>query len=179
MRHKTLMASALALLLAGAGSFALAQQATPPSPPPAAAAPGAKPMPHRGGHGDGAGNGFRHGFGMMRGHGFGGPGSGTIADLRALERLYLVSGRTKELPALYNEVLSRSQDPKVREYAYHHLARAQAQPANVDAAIATLRKSLDENLANEAKMRAEHEKMRQEWEQRRSQKASAAGAGQP
>ena len=116
-----------------------------------------------------------HGFG----HGFGGPGmddhgSPVIADLHALEKLYLISGRAKELPALYNEVLAKSQDPQVRTYVYHHLARAQAMPANPDQAIATLRKSLEENLANEARQRAEFEKMRSEREQRRSQAKPAA-----
>ncbi len=44
----------------------------------------------------------------------------------------------------------------------------------MDQAIATLRKGLDENLANEAKMRAEHEKMRAAWQQRAGQAAPAA-----
>jgi flagellar biosynthesis chaperone FliJ len=52
---------------------------------------------------------------------------------------------------------------------YHQLARLQAAPANTDQAIATLRKSLDENLANEAKMRAQMDKLRSQWEQRSNQ----------
>jgi len=62
----------------------------------------------------------------------------------------------------------------VRDYVYKRLARLQAQPANVDQAIATLRKGLDENLANEAKMRAEREKMRAAWQQRRADKTAPA-----
>jgi hypothetical protein len=165
MRH-LLRTSLLTVLLAGGGACALAQDATPPAPP---APMAGKPMPMHGDSTDHARHGFHHDFGMMREHGFGGPGSATLADLHALERLYLIAGRAKELPALYNDVLAKSQDPMVREYAHQHLARAQMQPANVDAAIATLRKSLDENLANEAKMHAAHEQMRQTWEQHHDQ----------
>lgn len=160
MQRKTLLASTLALLLAGSASLAMAQNDGPMPPPPSAGAPHGPGMKGPGGdHGD-------H-------HGPGGPGDmhgpedmGVISDLHDLEHLYIMSGRAKELPALYNEVLSKSQDPRVRDFAYHQLARAQAQPTNVDASIATLRKSLDENLANEAKHHAEMEKMRAHWQQK-------------
>jgi hypothetical protein len=159
MRRTTLLSSTLALLLAGSASFAMAQDTRPPTPAPPAAAP----VTH-----DKMAHMHRH---DLRDHGMDGRHmrgfeGGAIGDLRALERLYLESGRSKELPALYNEVLSKTQDPRLRDYAYHHLARAQARPANVDQAIATLRKSLEENLANEARMRTEHAKMRAEWQQR-------------
>jgi predicted negative regulator of RcsB-dependent stress response len=78
------------------------------------------------------------------------------------------------MASVYNDVLAKSQDPRVRDYAYKRLARLQAQPANVDQAIATLRKGLDENLANEAKMRAEREKMRAAWQQHRADKTVPA-----
>nr|WP_243050736.1 hypothetical protein [Dyella sp. RRB7] len=169
MQRKTLLASTFALLIAGTAALAVAQDAAPNAP---AAAPKAAPAP---GHG---GDGFRGGPGF--GPGFGGPGSAVIDDLRALEHLYKVSGRSKELPALYNEVLSKSQDPRVRTYVYHQLARAQSAPANPDQAIATLRKSLDENLANEARQRAEFDKMRSDWEQHRGPiKPAPAPAAQP
>ncbi|AIF47216.1 hypothetical protein [Dyella japonica] len=175
MQRKTLLASALALLVAGATSLVIAQETGHPAPP-AKNAPG-KPGPmDRDGMPDdwvggpdfaGPGPGFgRPGFGRM---GFDGPESPVIGDLRALEHLYREGGRSKELPALYNDVLSKSQDPRVRTYVYHQLARLQSAPASTDQAIATLRKSLDENLGNEAKRRAEFEKMRSEWEQRRNQ----------
>lgn len=157
MQRKTLLASTLALLIAGTAALAIAQDAAPnaPAPAPKAGPMGNGPQPGRGG------DGFRGG------PGFGGPSSPVIDDLRALEHLYMVSGRTKELPALYNEVLSKSQDPRVRTYAYHQLARTQSAPASPDQAIATLRKSLEENLANEAKRRAEFDKMRGDWEPHR------------
>jgi predicted negative regulator of RcsB-dependent stress response len=101
-----------------------------------------------------------------------GPGMGAFADLHALERLYRRAGREKELSGVYNEVLAKSQDPHLRTYAYHQLARLQARPADVDQAIATLRKSLSENLANEAKMRAERERMRAQWQQRNAAPAA-------
>jgi len=171
MQRKTLLTSALVLLVVAGGGYAIAQDAAPKSAP----APAAKAMPApRGpqtGHGDtpgftGDGPGFdRPGFGRP---GFDGPGSPVIEDLQALEHLYRESGRSKDLQALYNDVLSKTQDPRVRTYVYHHLARLQSAPANTEQAIATLRKSLDENLAHEAKQRADFEKMRSEWEQRRN-----------
>lgn len=169
MPRKTLLASTLALLIAGAASLALAQDrpATPPDPAatPMAAGPGARfPYGMRGSR-DMPGPDDRRGP-RMHGHDRGPANGGVIADLRALEHLYMQSGRTKELPALYKEVLAKSQDPRVREYAYHHLARAQMRPVHVDEAIATLRKSLDENLANEARRRAQREQMRSRWQQR-------------
>jgi predicted negative regulator of RcsB-dependent stress response len=152
MAPRILFAPALALLLAS--PLAVSQDApTAPSAAQAhilpAPAPDHGPMRHR-----------MHRMHMERGR-----HSGAMSDLHALERLYLKAGRQKDLAAVYNEVLSKSQDPRLRTYAYHRLARLQAQPANVDQAIATLRKSLSENLANEAKMRAERERMRAQWQQ--------------
>lgn len=163
MQHKTLLASTLALLIAGSASLAVAQDKTPPAPP----APMAGPHGMPGAPGMGrAGNWMHHGPGMRR---MGDQGSGVIADLRGLEHLYRQAGRSRDLAAVYNEVLARSQDPRVRAYAYHQLARVQAQPTNLDAAIATMRKSLDESLANEAKHRAEMEQMRARWQQKPGQ----------
>jgi hypothetical protein len=153
MRRFNLLAPALALLLAS--PLAMAQDA-PPAPP--ASSPHTQPA-SRPDHG-------AMGHRMHRMRMRHGPEMGAFADLHALERLYRESGRDKELSGLYNEVLAKSQDPELRTYAYHQLARLQAKPANVDQAIATLRKSLSENLANEAKMRAEHERMRAQWQQR-------------
>ncbi len=166
MHRKTLLASALAVLMAGSTALVIAQDAPPP---PAATRPMADHgMP--GHHGD------RHDHGMrghdMRGHGRDDEHGGVIGDLRGLERLYMMSGRSKDMAAVYNEVLAKSQDPRVRDYAYRHLARLQVRPVNVDQAIVTMRKGLDESLANEAKMRAEREKMRQAWKQHRDSAAT-------
>ncbi|MBT2115407.1 hypothetical protein KK141_06740 [Dyella sp. LX-66] len=157
MKRKSLLVCALSLLLAGGATYALAQDAAPPSAPadsknvspprrdaapraPAAPAPLNLPMASA--------------------------EPPVLADLRELERLYTQAGRVKELPALYNAVLAKSQDPRVRTYTYHQLARAQMEPANMDQAIATLRKSLDENLAEEAKRREDIEKLRMRLELR-------------
>ena len=175
MQRKTLIASAASLLLAGSTAFAFAQDAAPQSPSAPAArsaqagAPAGGPKWGRDGH---DGRGGDHGRGGWGQHGHGKEQGGVIGDLHSLERLYVLTGRSKELPALYNEVLAKSQNPRVRDYAYRHLARAQMQPTNVDAAISTLRKSLDENLANEAKMRAQMDKLRSQWEQRSNQPKS-------
>lgn len=174
MQRKTLLTSALVLLVAAAGGYAIAQDVAPKNPPAATKAPpaGKGPLAWRDGPDAMGGPGFGHpGFG---GPGFDGPGSPVIDDLQALERLYREGGRSRELTALYNDVLAKSQDPRVRSYVYHHLARLQAAPANTDQAIATLRKSLDENLANDAKRRAEFDSMRSDWEQRRNARPSPA-----
>lgn len=163
MTRRILLAPALALLLAS--PLAVSQDAPPATPAPQARtlpAPAQAPM------GDGMHRMHmerRMGERMHRMRLEHGPGMGAMADLHALERLYRKAGREKELAGIYNEVLAKSQDPHLRTYAYHRLAHLQAQPANVDQAIATLRKSLSENLANEAKMRAERERMRAQWQQ--------------
>jgi hypothetical protein len=69
-----------------------------------------------------------------------------IMDLRAIDRLYGRSGRTKELPAFYRDVLTKTRNPMLRNFIYMRLARLETAPANTDQAIATLRQSLDENL---------------------------------
>ncbi|MET0329957.1 MAG: hypothetical protein ABW154_00875 [Dyella sp.] len=164
MQRKTLLVSLLALLLAGSASFAMAQDA------------GSAPAMAQGQHHGGMQQ-WQHGKGFEGHRGFRGPGSEVIGNLRGLERLYVISGRTKELPALYNDVLAKSQNPRVRNYVYQHLARLQAQPANVDQAIGTLRKSLDENLANEAKRRSQMEAMRAKWAQRQGNTGAASPGG--
>ncbi|RCS29068.1 hypothetical protein DEO45_13460 [Rhodanobacter denitrificans] len=162
MHRKTLLASALAVLIAGSASFVMAQSTpSPPSAPPAAAGKDTRVIRGDRDHG-------------MRMHGFDHRGSGVIGDLHGLERLYVQAGRGKEMASVYNDVLAKSQDPRVRDYVYQRLARLQAQPTNVDQAIATLRKGLDENLASEAKMRAEREEMRAAWRQRAGEAAPAA-----
>lgn len=181
MQRKTLLASAASLLLAGSAAFAYAQDAAPQAPaaPAARSAQPAPPPPGpkwghdgdrdhgRGGRGGDHGGWGRHGHGGME-------NAGVIGDLRSLERLYVTTGRQKELPALYNEVLAKSQNPMVRDYAYRHLARAQMQPQNVDAAIATLRKSLDENLAQDQKRHQEMEAFKQRMQQRAAAKSADA-----
>jgi hypothetical protein len=179
MQRKTLLASALALLIAGSASYVVAQDAAP-SAPQTSAQKARPPAPPKGPSVGDSGPRGPKGGPDFAGPGFGGPGSAVISDLHELERLYMMTGRSKELPALYNDVLAKSQDPAVRTYVYHHLARAQMAPSNPDQAIATLRKSLDENLTNEAKRRAEFEKMRSEWQQRRdTMKPGPAPAAQP
>ncbi|WP_036137337.1 hypothetical protein [Luteibacter sp. 9135] len=179
MQRKTLLASAASLLLAGSAAFAYAQDAAPQAPPaptarmapPANAAQGPQGGP-KWNKGDDHGHADRGGWGR---HGHGGmENAGVIGDLRSLERLYVSTGRQKELPALYNEVLAKSQNPMVRDYAYRHLARAQMQPQNVDAAIATLRKSLDENLAQDQKRHQDMEAFRQHMQQRMAAKTPDA-----
>ena len=172
MQRKTLIASAASILLAGSTAFAFAQDAVPQSPSAPAARSAQAGAPAGGqkwghdGHDGHGGWGGQHGRGEWAKHGRGKEQGGVIGDLHSLERLYVLTGRSKELPALYNEVLAKSQNPRVRDYAYRHLARAQMQPANVDAAISTLRKSLDENLAQDQKRHQEMEAFKTRMQQR-------------
>ena len=87
--------------------------------------------------------------GMSRGH-WGHHGNpalhAAIADLRGIERLYLVEGRPKDAAAMYQSVLAKTTNPMLRDFAYHRLARVQLLPSNAEAAIGTLQKSLDEDL---------------------------------
>jgi len=170
MHRTTLLASALSVLLAGSASFAFAQSMPNPPPPPASKSMAMRsPMPMRNGA---ASQRFRGAWG----HGGNHQRSGVISDLHSLERLYEQAGRSKDLAAVYNDVLSQSQDPRVRNYVYHRLAQLQARPTNVDQAIATLRKSLNENLANAAKMRSAREQMRSKWQQRQKSTSPSAPA---
>lgn len=96
--------------------------------------------PASAGHDGGWKHGHHHGMGHMSAR-------AAIHDLREIKHLYLETGRANQLPALYQDVLSKTQDPFVRNYAYQELARAELRPADPDKAIATLRTSLNENLA--------------------------------
>lgn len=163
MQRRTSLALALATLLA-IGGTAIAQNA--PTSAPAVKADQAKaPIWHH----DAPPTGF---MGMH--HQMHQRDGGVIGDLHALSRLYLLAGRSKEMAAVYQDVLAKSQDPRVRDYAYHHLARLQAMPSNVDQAISTLKKSLNENLANAAKVHAERAKMRADWQSRNAAPAAPA-----
>ncbi|HLX01577.1 MAG TPA: hypothetical protein VKS80_05610 [Trinickia sp.] len=81
------------------------------------------------------------------------PGTVVINDLEQLHRLYAITGREDEMIGIYHDVLKATQDPMIRNYVYDSLARVQLKPARTDDAIATLRTSLAEDLA-ELKQRA-------------------------
>lgn len=140
MRRPMIALALAALLVAGSG-IALFSLPEAQAAAEATTGPAAQESP-RGGE-----RGMRHG---RRGGAFaartGGPVQSTIRDLRALERLYLVDGRAKDIEGLYRDVLTRTQNPAVRQFAYGRIARNELRPANTGEAIATLRQSLDENL---------------------------------
>ncbi|MCE5234321.1 MAG: hypothetical protein ABFC67_08385 [Mizugakiibacter sp.] len=133
MSRNTILALVLGTLVAGGAPCALA-------------APGAA-LPDPAGASVQAGGFGGHRMPGMRMRGEAAPARAAIGDLRRIERLYLIEGRARELPALYKDVLAKTRNPTVRNYVYDRLARAQLKPANADQAIATLRQSLDENLA--------------------------------
>jgi hypothetical protein len=75
------------------------------------------------------------------------PGNVVINDLEQLHRLYAISGREDEMIDVYHDVLKETQDPMIRNYVFDSLARVQLKPARTEDAIATLRTSLTEDLA--------------------------------
>lgn len=88
------------------------------------------------------------GPGAAPGLGFGSPGpSQEVMHIAIeIEHLYREQGKSREVIALYQDILAKAKDPLVRGFAYEALARAQQQPADTDKAIATLRQSLAESL---------------------------------
>jgi len=64
-----------------------------------------------------------------------------------LERLYILDGRAKDVPALYQDLLTRTQNAQLRSFAYARIAKQQARPANPTQVIATVKQALDENLS--------------------------------
>ncbi|MCQ4167206.1 hypothetical protein [Tahibacter harae] len=141
MSRLILATAATALLtLAGAAFVAVpaARAAAPNSAAPAAiqtntGTDDTPARPHRGPRG-------------QRGAWMNTPVGATLRNLRELERLYLLDGRAQEIPALYRDVLARTQNPAVREFAFRRIARNELKPGDADKAIATLRQSLEENL---------------------------------
>jgi hypothetical protein len=75
-----------------------------------------------------------------------GPGGEVIHTAMEIEQLYRQEGKPREVIGLYQELLNKTQDPMVRNFAYNALAKAQSAPADPDKAIATLHQSLEENL---------------------------------
>lgn len=137
--NRKLLLSAIAATLIATGGLALAQDAAPAARAGQQQAPMARQHAMRGG--------WEHG-GMHRRMGrHGGPVGAVIGDLRKISRLYIMEGKPDQLEGLYKDVLAKTQNPMVRNFAYGALARLQARPRNTGEAIATLRKSLDENLA--------------------------------
>ena len=109
---------------------------------------GDSPVPMQGTDAGGGTGWMAHRADGRRGHGIHASPAvrASLMDLRAIDRLYTAGGRTKELPAFYRDVLAKTQNPMLRNFIYLRLARLQSAPAQPDAAIATLRQSLDENL---------------------------------
>lgn len=140
--------SRLILALAGSAALAIAAitghpsavQAATPDPAPAATIATSSETPAPGPRGWRKGRGERHA--ALKNS----PVHQTMRSLRELERLYLIGGRAQEIPTLYRDVLARTQNPAVRQFAFRRLARTDLKPADVDRSIATLRQGLDESL---------------------------------
>lgn len=143
MQHATLkiaMAFVLGAILAGGGSIAFAQSFNAPNG--AQNDPQQRSITIQRRFTRDVPGGFQHGWHRFQR----GPLGAAIADLNGIQRLYLLQGRRKDIADLYRYVLSKTQNPQLRNYAYRHLARAELQVSNTSQAIATLRQNLDENL---------------------------------
>ncbi|MHB1895271.1 MAG: hypothetical protein ACYCOY_01265 [Metallibacterium sp.] len=124
----------LALGLVGAGGYALA---APPAP--GMQGPGMASGQGRWGHGAWGHGKHGHDRGMQARF-------AAMRDMRVLQHLYLAQGRRGDAEAMYHDVLAHTQNPGLRNFAYGQLARLQMMPTDTGAAIATLRKALNENL---------------------------------
>jgi predicted negative regulator of RcsB-dependent stress response len=60
--------------------------------------------------------------------------------------MYRANGREKDVPALYQDVLTRTNDPVVRHMAGRRLAQLQWRGGNKDAAMQQMQKNLDADL---------------------------------
>lgn len=157
MNRKTLCGALAALMIAGTGSYALAQTSTTSAAPASATTSAMAHGMHHANKWHGKHDMHRHGMRghHMRGHSSG-PSGAVIADLAKLQRIYAMQGKSSEMTPLYQHVLASTKDQKVRNYVYARMARAQMRPADTSAAVATLRKSLDENLTALNKRQEQH-----------------------
>ncbi|MHB1993583.1 hypothetical protein [Metallibacterium scheffleri] len=139
------LSALLALGLVSAGGYALA---APPAP--GMHGPGMAAAQGQWGHGAWGHGKPGHGRGMQGWMHRPGPGMqarfAAMRDMRVLQHLYLAQGRRGDAEAMYHDVLAHTRDPGLRNFAYGQLARLQMMPTDTGAAIATLRKALDENL---------------------------------
>ena len=161
MKSKTLAAAIAVILLAGA-TLSIGGASAAPTPATELATPddgfdgGA--AGGRADWRDGRGPGHRHGRAMARG-GRGmmarrlmalriakDPQLSAIRDLRQLERAYRHSGREKDVASIYTDVLKRTNDPVVRDFANHRLARIAMRAGDTKGAIERLNQSLDDDL---------------------------------
>jgi hypothetical protein len=75
------------------------------------------------------------------------PALAAIADLLALERLYRTEHKPDAIRQLYTEVLGRTADPVVQNFAQRRLARLEFRQGNPKAAEELLKENLARNLA--------------------------------
>jgi hypothetical protein len=162
MKSKTLAAAIAVLLLAGATASIGGASAAPAAATEFATTDdgfdGGDAAGGRADFREGRGPGHRHGAGMGRaGRGMMArrmmalriakdPQLSTIRDLRALERAYRHTGREKDVATIYPDVLKRTSDPVVRDFANHRLARIAMRAGDTKGAIERLNQSLDDDL---------------------------------
>jgi hypothetical protein len=76
------------------------------------------------------------------------PALAAIQQMRIMERIYLRQEQPQAAEQMYREVLTRTDNTSIRNFANLRLARIKSwQPRNLDGALVELRRGLDENLS--------------------------------
>lgn len=76
------------------------------------------------------------------------PALAAMMQMRMIERIYLRQGQPDGAERMYRDVLKRTEDTRVRNFANMRLARVVAwEPRKLDASLVELKRGLDENLA--------------------------------
>lgn len=76
------------------------------------------------------------------------PALAAMVQMRMIERIHLRQNHPDAAAAMYRNVLTRTQDTRLRNFATMRLARVVAwQPRDLDETLVELQRGLDENLA--------------------------------
>lgn len=69
-----------------------------------------------------------------------------LLQMHEIEEIYKQQGQHKKAVAIYQEVLKRSNNPTMRNIAYHRMADVLKESGDLSAAVDILNKALDESL---------------------------------
>ena len=76
------------------------------------------------------------------------PALAAMMQMRMIERIYLRQGQPDGAERMYRDVLKRTEDTRVRNFANMRLARVVSwEPRKLDESLVELKRGLDENLA--------------------------------
>ena len=69
-----------------------------------------------------------------------------LLQMHEIEEIYKQQGKHQNAVQVYEQVLQKSKNPTIRNIAYHRMADVLKESGNLDAAVNTLNKALNENL---------------------------------